>query len=145
MLNRKIAEVMTFPTCSVEPNTTIHRAAELMAEHGVGTLPVCDGSTVVGIITDRDITVRATALGATPDGWKCSDAMTVDVQTCRTDEACDEVLERMARMGIRRMPVVGDDGHLVGIVALGDLVHQDAARTGRALDRISEPKAAHRT
>jgi CBS domain-containing protein len=145
MLNRKIAEIMTFPPCSVETGTTLHRAAELMAEHGVGALPVCEGTQVIGMITDRDITVRATARGAAPDGWKCSDAMTTDVQTCRADESCEEVLNRMARLGIRRVPVLGEDGHLVGVVALGDLVHQDAARAGRALDRISEPKALHRT
>jgi len=145
MLNRKIAEVMTFPPCCVDPQTTIHRAAELMAEHGIGALPVCEDDRVVGMITDRDITIRATARGATPDGWRCIDAMSIEVHTCRSGEACDEVLERMARSGIRRMPVIGDDGHLMGMVALGDLVHQDAARAGRALDRICEPKASHRT
>jgi len=145
MLNRKIAEVMTFPPCSVEPQTTLHRAAELMAEHGIGSLPVCDANRLVGFITDRDITVRATSRGASPDSAVCADTMTTDVQTCRGDESCDDVLERMARLGVRRIPVVGDDGHLVGVVSLGDLVHQDAARAGRALDRISEEKAAHRT
>lgn len=137
-----ISEIMSRDITSVERGDTIRRAAELMDDLDVGALPVTDGQRLIGMVTDRDITVRATAAGMTPDEATVDDVMSEDICHCYEDQDTDEVLDDMRDLQVRRVPVVQRDTHaLIGIVSLGDLASEygDPARTGQALRDISSP------
>lgn len=136
---QKISEVMTRDPRTVTPKDTVRQAAQLMVELDVGVLPVCEGERLVGIVTDRDITVRATALGLAPDECPVGEVMTRDPQTVQADEDVEEVLQTMADSQVRRVPVTDKDGALLGIVSLGDLALEGEKGVKRALREISEP------
>ena len=140
----KIADVMTRDVRVIQPDRTVREAARLMDELNVGALPVCNGRRLIGMVTDRDITVRSTAAGLAPDQSYVREVMTEDVAWCRETDHVDQVVEEMSRLQVRRIPVVDSSMRLVGIVALGDLAtdsHEDAAR---ALTRISTPSEPDR-
>ena len=112
-----IQEVMTREVQRISPEETVRRAAQLMDEYNVGAIPVCDGDKLVGMITDRDITVRSTAAGQAPEQTRVGDVMSTDVRTCYQNQTVDEVLGQMGNVQIRRVPVVDQASHtLVGIV-----------------------------
>lgn len=123
-----VSEVMTRNVRFVSPQEDVQHAAQLMGELDVGALPVCEGDRVVGMVTDRDITLRSTATGKSPQQSRVEEVMSKDVRWCFEDQPLDEVMIQMADSQIRRVPVVThDDQHrLIGIVALGDV----ATRTG---------------
>lgn len=138
-----IQDVMTREVKSISPDETVRRAAELMNEFNVGSIPVCDGNKLVGMITDRDITIRSTAAGQNPGSTRVGDVMSTDVRTCYATQSVDEVLEEMGDVQIRRVPVVDQASHtLVGIVSLGDMALKHAASTDKALGEISAPSEA---
>jgi CBS domain-containing protein len=111
----------------------------------VGSIPVCDGSRLVGMITDRDITVRSTAAGQNPVSTRVGDVMSTDVRTCHSHQTVDEVLGQMADVQIRRVPVIDQATHtLIGIVSLGDMATKHSAGIDRALEEISEPSEPDR-
>jgi CBS domain-containing protein len=134
-----VSEVMTRDVRTIKPQETIQRAAQMMDELNVGVIPVCDGEKLVGMITDRDITVRATSAGSTPDSTRVEEVMTSDVRWCFDDQSVDEVMEQMADVQIRRIPVVNHDKKLVGIVALGDIATKAPADVEDTLQNISTP------
>ncbi|HYD95473.1 MAG TPA: CBS domain-containing protein [Noviherbaspirillum sp.] len=137
---QRIAEVMTRDVTSVSPNETVRRAAQLMDELNVGALPVCEGSKLVGIVTDRDITIRAVAAGQAPESAHVMDVMSGDVRCCFDDQTVDEVMQDMGDSQIRRVPVVDHDTReLIGIVSLGDLATKHSAQVDRTLEEISTP------
>ena len=109
------------------------------------SLPVCDGRRLRGMVTDRDITVRATAAGLPPDTTRVRDIMSDNVWWCFDDDDVDHIVELMSDHQIRRLPVVDRDKHLVGIVALGDLATDREGDASRALHRISTPSEPDRT
>jgi CBS domain-containing protein len=123
-----VSEVMTRNVQFVSPQETLQRAAQMMDDLNVGALPVCDGERLVGMVTDRDITVRASSAGIAPQDAVVDDVMSTDVRWCFEDQPLDEVMQQMSDTQIRRVPVVShDDAHkLIGIVSLGDI----ATRTG---------------
>lgn len=135
---RKISEVMTSNVKVVRPDDTVQNAARMMAELDVGAIPVCDGTRLQGMITDRDITIRATAEGRGGD-TKVRDVMTEDVVWCTAQDDTQEVLQRMGDAQVRRIPVVDQDKNLVGIVALGDLAIEEENNVDEALRDISMP------
>jgi CBS domain-containing protein len=135
---RKISEVMTTNVKVVRPDDTVQNAARMMADMDVGAIPVCDGDRLQGMITDRDITIRATAEGR-GGNTPVRDVMTSDVVWCSAEDDSQEVLNRMADAQIRRIPVVDQDRNLVGIVALGDLAIEDEENVDEALRDISMP------
>lgn len=135
---RKISEVMTTDVQVVRPDETVQDAARIMADLDVGAIPVCDGTRLQGMITDRDITIRATAEGRGGD-TPVRDVMTTDVVWCTEDDNTQDVLERMSDAQVRRIPVVDQDRNLVGIVALGDLAIEDEDNVDEALRDISMP------
>jgi CBS domain-containing protein len=135
---RKISELMTTDVKVVRPNETVQRAAKMMADLDVGAIPVCDGKRLQGMITDRDITIRAMANGRGAD-TPVSEVMTADVVWCTAEDDSQDVLNRMADQQIRRIPVVDKDRNLVGIVALGDLAIEDERNVDEALRDISMP------
>jgi CBS domain-containing protein len=146
-----VSEVMTRNVQFVTPQETVRRVAQMMDELNVGALPVCEGERLVGIVTDRDITVRGTSAGAVPDETVVDEVMSTDVRWCFEDQSLDEVMQQMADTQIRRVPVVThDEAHrLVGIVSLGDVVTKsDDMQTEdvrQMVEQVSSPSAPDRS
>ena len=128
----------------VRPDESLQRAAQVMDELNVGSLPVCDKSGLVGIITDRDITVRATAAGLAPGATSVSDVMTDNARWCTTEQSVSEAMAQMADVQIRRLPVLDAERRVVGIVSLGDLATRHSGHVAAALRRISDPSEPDR-
>ena len=135
----RAGEIMTRDPVTVRPDATLREAACLMDDLNIGALPVCDGRRLVGIITDRDITVRATADGMRPDTTSVRAVMTDDVCWCFEDDPVEAIERSMSRRQIRRMPVVDGRKRLVGMLALGDLAADRAGGTEETLRSISTP------
>jgi CBS domain-containing protein len=140
----RVADVMTRDVAVVRPDDAIRHAAQKMDELNVGVLPVCKGRRLVGMITDRDITVRATAAGRLPHEAKVEDAMSGDVRWCFEDASTAEVLDMMRQVQIRRVPVIDRDKNLVGLVTLGDLATEEVRGADIALRDISQPSRPDR-
>jgi CBS domain-containing protein len=138
----KISECMTQDVRLVAPDDTIERAAQIMGSADTGVLPVSDGQRLVGMITDRDIAIRGIAEGCGPSA-RVRDVMSREVKYCFDDAETDEVLDNMAQIQVRRMPVVDRDKRLVGIISLADLDRDAPRRTGHALRGITEPGGRH--
>ena len=141
---QKISDFMTRNVQVVRPDESLQRAAQVMDELNVGSLPVCDKSGLVGIITDRDITVRATAAGLAPGATTVSDVMTDNARWCTTEQSVSEAMEQMADVQIRRLPVLDAERQVVGIVSLGDLATRHSGHVAAALRRISDPSMPDR-
>jgi CBS domain-containing protein len=136
----KVKEVMTRGVEVIHPEATVKEAAEKMKKLDVGPLPVCDNDRLLGMLTDRDVTLRATAEGRDPAQLKVSDVMTPGVEYCFEDDDVREAAKHMETKQIRRLPVLNRDKRLVGIVSLGDMaVDGDEKLAGKALKGISEP------
>jgi CBS domain-containing protein len=141
-----IQDVMTRDVRTLSPQDNVRQAAQLMDELNVGAIPVCDGDKLVGMITDRDITVRSTAAGQPPEQTRVGDVMSTDVRTCTTNQTVDEVLGKMGDVQIRRVPVLDEQSHrMVGIVSLGDMATKHSAGIDHALDEISSPSEPDRS
>ena len=140
----KVKEAMTRDVRLVKPDQPISEAAKLMAELDIGALPVEESDRLVGIITDRDIAVRAVAAGRGPD-TPVSEVMSREIKYCYEDQSIDEVTQNMGELRIRRLPVLTRDKRLVGILSLGDLAIDEGARdeAGEALGGISRPGGQH--
>lgn len=134
------SDVMTRDIVVVRPDDTLEHAARLMALADAGSLPVGENDRLVGMITDRDIAVRAVSKGKHPETTIVGDVMTPEVKYCFEDEDAGRITDNMAELQLRRLPVVNRDKRLVGIVSLGDLatVH-DPVRAGEALGDIAQP------
>src|SRR5262245_38446969 len=132
----KIRNVMTRDVAVVHPSTTIEEAADLMKTLDVGPLPVCDGERLLGMLTDRDITVRATAAGRSPATTLVSDVMTPDVLCVYEDQDVEEAARVMKQQQVRRVLVLDHDQHLVGIASMADLASDagDAMLTGEVVN-----------
>ncbi len=137
----RVGQVMTRHVEAIGPDATIHEAAEKMRALDVGPLPVVEGKRVVGMITDRDITVRLTAEGRDPVTARVRDAMTREVIGCKEDDDVAEAARLMEEHQIRRLLVLGRDQELLGILSLGDIAITtgDDRLAGETLERISEP------
>ena len=136
----KLRDVMTRHVEVVRPDSTVKEAAQKMKQIDVGSIPVCEGDRMIGIITDRDIAIRLVAAGRDAN-TRVSDCMTSEVVCCRADEDIKEAARLMEDKQIRRLAIVDDDLRLVGIVSLGDLATDtgDSKLAGEALEKISEP------
>lgn len=142
---KPIAEVMTRDVTVIEPDADVRRAAQLMRDLDVGALPVCQGKQLLGMITDRDITIRATAEGLLPADARVADVMSKDAAWCFDDQSVGAVLQQMGDLQIRRMPVVSrHNNQLVGMVSLGDLAVRQAASVDSTLEDVSRPMAPQR-
>jgi CBS domain-containing protein len=140
----QVGELMTRNVPILCPDDSLRVAAYKMDEFNVGALPVCDGERLIGIVSDRDITVRCTSIGASPDQTPVTEAMTEDVCWCFVDDPVEEVERVMAKRHVRRMPVVDRDEHLVGMVSLGDLATREVPGSGETLRTISAPSRSDR-
>jgi CBS domain-containing protein len=134
---------MTRDVRLASPDQTIGEAAMIMAEIDAGALPVGDGDRLVGMLTDRDIAVRAVAQGKGPD-TRVRDVMSSEIKYCFNDDDVDEVIENMGDIKVRRLVVLNRDKRMVGIVSLGDLAKDGpTAQTAAALNQICRPGGDH--
>jgi CBS domain-containing protein len=142
----QIKEVMTTGVEVVRPDDTLQEAARRMKSIDVGPLPVCDGDRLLGMITDRDIIIRATAEGRDPKVTRVKDAMTPGVVYVFEDQDVEEAASLMKERQIRRLVVLDRDKRLVGILSLGDIAAdiQDEELSGEVLERVSEPSEPFR-
>ena len=143
----RVNEVMTKGAECTRPDATLQEAAGRMKSLNVGVLPVCgDNDRLVGMLTDRDVTVRSTAAGADPEAARVRDVMTPDVVYCFDDQDVAEAARLMKEKQIRRLVVLNRDKRLVGIVSLGDLAVDtgDEELAGATLEAISEPAEPRR-
>ena len=135
----KISDIMSRDVQVARPEDTLRDAAETMARIDAGSLPVCDGRRLLGIVTDRDIVVRGLAKGLGADSG-VTQVMTEGVEYCFEDDDLVEVSDKMAASQIRRIPVVDRDKNLVGIVSLGDVAREARpAESGDVLEEVSQP------
>jgi len=135
------------PTC-VTPDTTLVDAARLMKDENVGIIPVVDSSDsrrLLGVITDRDIAIRAVAEGRDGTTTSVGHVMTSDVRTSSVTDSVNDVMELMGREQVRRVPIVDDRGALVGIVSQADIVLEakDDKRAEKTVEKISQPTGKH--
>jgi CBS domain-containing protein len=122
-MSMKVHEAMGRDVHVVRPGETIRNAAVIMSDFDIGMLPVTEGDRLVGVITDRDMTIRAISRGKGPDTL-VRDVMSAEVDYCFEDEDTDHAARTMAHQQVRRLPVVSRDRRLVGILSLGDLTLQ---------------------
>ncbi|MBS1189792.1 MAG: hypothetical protein H6R10_1584 [Rhodocyclaceae bacterium] len=139
----QVREAMTRDVRIANPDQSIHDVARIMAECDVGALPVGERDRLVGIITDRDIAVRAVAEGKSPDATKVRDVMSRSVKYCFEDEDVSQVAQNMGSIQVHRLPVLNHDKRLVGIVALADIANCEGADTaGQAVCGIASTGSA---
>lgn len=134
-----VSEIMTTDVQLVGPETTLQHAAQLMDQLNVGSLPVCAGTRLLGMVTDRDITVRGTAAGLEPAKACVSDVMSEGVYWCTEDQDTEEVMRTMGLEQVRRLPVINVDRKLVGIVSIGDIATKAPGPVDEAVREISTP------
>lgn len=142
----RVSDFMTPDPACCTPETTVREAAVMMREHDCGAIPVVDDKekrALVGMVTDRDIAVRGVAEGRGPD-TPVGDLMSVEPVAADPDDEIETVREVMIREKIRRVPVIGKDRKLLGIIAQADLARDEAAASdrevGRIVEAISEPE-----
>jgi CBS domain-containing protein len=134
----QIRELMTVKPRTVKTGDSVIEAAKLMKGEDAGIAPIVDGDRLVGVVTDRDIAIRVVAEGRDPQSTKVEEIASQNVVTVDPQQELDEALRLMAQHQVRRLPVVEEDGRLVGIVAQADVArHADAQRTGEVVEDIS--------
>ena len=147
----KARDIMTQNPACITPESTARQAAKLMEEHDVGSLPVVESGNsqqLIGVVTDRDLALRIVGRGASVD-TPVREVMSLNVHTCRPDESLDEIEKAMARYQVRRIPIVDENDHVIGMVAQADLARElravGAKDLGKVLEKISEPSAVFTT
>jgi len=134
-----ISAVMTRDVKVASPEDTLQKAAQLMESNDFGLLPIGENDRLVGMLSDRDITVRAVARGLAPNRCKVRDVMSCEVKYVYDDETIEDAARNMSELQVRRLPVLSRDKRLVGIVSLGDLALMQPEPAGDALTMISQP------
>ena len=137
----KLSSIMSGGIETIPPQASLAEAAKKMASQDIGSLPVCaEPRRVVGIITDRDITVRAVARGMDPNRTRVEEVMTRDVLSCSSDAEVEHACELMEKRQVRRLLVTAQDDTPVGIVSLGDIaLCLRESQSGGVLKKVSEP------
>ena len=139
----QVSEVMTHEVLITSPEQSIQTAARLMGDIDAGVLPVGEDDRLVGMITDRDIAIRAVAEGKDPQ-TKVRDIMSAEVMYCFEEDDVNDVAAIMSEQRVRRLPVVNRDKRLVGIVSLGDLAGSDEIdATSEAIEGVTQPGGPH--
>jgi CBS domain-containing protein len=142
----QLKEIMTHEVEVISPEATLQDAAKKMQRFDIGPLPVCDGERLVGMLTDRDITVRAVAEGSDPTTTTVRQVMTSELVYGFEDQDIQDGTRLMEQYQIRRLPVLNRDKRLVGIVSLGDLAVSPGNQplAGEVLEQVSEPAEPRR-
>jgi CBS domain-containing protein len=138
-MGKSIRDAMTTNPRNVETSTPITEAAKLLKSENVGSLPVTEGDRLVGMVTDRDIVVRVVAEGKDVQSATVGEIASRDLVTIDPQQDLDEALRLMAKHQVRRLPVVEEDGRLVGILAQADVAQQGQdSKTGQMVQEISD-------
>jgi CBS domain-containing protein len=141
----RVSEAMTREVRVASPGQSIREVARIMDEINAGAMPVGDNDRLVGMITDRDIAIRAVALGKGPD-TPVRDVMTTEqVLYCYEDEELDHVAKNMGSEQVRRLPVVNREKRLVGIVSFGDVAQKETRAATKAAKGVTKPGGQHAT
>jgi CBS domain-containing protein len=144
----KAQDIMSRNPSCVTPETPLVEAARIMKADNIGVVPVVDNSDakrLVGVLTDRDIAVRAVAEGRDGATTSVGHIMTSEVRTSRPDTSVDDIMDLMGREQVRRIPIVDDRGILVGIIAQADIVLEarDNMKAEKTVEQISQPSGKH--
>jgi CBS domain-containing protein len=136
----RISEIMSRDVQLANPSQTLQEAARMMADLDVGAIPVAENDRLVGMLTDRDIAVRAVAQGKNPAQCKVGECMSSEIKYVFDDETTDDLARNMSTLQVRRLPVLNREKRLVGIVSLGDLATARGAaeETKEAISGVSE-------
>jgi CBS domain-containing protein len=135
----KVSDVMSGRPFCVSPDTPVSEAAEVMEREDIGAIPVLDGEQLTGVITDRDIVIRAIAKGKDPRGMPVREIWTRDVITVTPDAKLSDAMKLMASHQVRRLPVVDDENRLVGVVAQADVaLEANEKASGEMVEEISK-------
>jgi CBS domain-containing protein len=135
----KVSEAMTPQVDIIDPNAAVRDAARRMRDDNVGALPVGENDRLIGMVTDRDIVVRAVAENRLGGTTSVRDVMSEHIYYCFEDDDLERAAEIMAEHQVRRLPVLNRQKRLVGIVALADLARQPAEAAHQALEGVSQP------
>ena len=145
-MGAKVGDVMTGRPRAVTPETPLTEVAQMMETEDVGSIPVVDNDRLVGIVTDRDIVVRAIAKGKDPKGMPASAVSTRELVTVRPEDDLSDALELMVRHQVRRLAVMGEDERLVGMVSQADVAREAKEKdTGEVVQSISREPQGPRT
>lgn len=138
-MGKSIKDSMTSNPCSIDVDKTVAYAAKMMKDEDVGLAPIVEGDKLVGTLTDRDIVTRVVAEGRDPQSTNVREVASSDIVTVDPQQELSEALRLMAEHQVRRLPVVEEDGRLVGVLAQADVAeHAEASQTGRMVEEISE-------
>lgn len=139
-MGKSVKQVMTSNPATVEADASVTEAGRIMRDQDTGIVPVIEDGRLVGTVTDRDIVVRVLAAGRDPQSTSVQEVASTDIVTVDPQQELDEALRLMARHQVRRLPVVEEEGRLVGIVSQADVARQaDDKRTGELVEEISRP------
>jgi CBS domain-containing protein len=138
-MGHSIKDVMTSDPCSIDAGKSVAYAAKMMRDEDVGLAPIVEGDKLIGMLTDRDIAIRVVAEGQDPDQVTVREVASKQVVTIDPQQDLDEALRIMAKHQVRRLPVVEEDGRLVGVVAQADVAREgDDKETGQLVEEISK-------
>jgi CBS domain-containing protein len=138
-MTQTIRDVMTSNPCTIDADKSVAYAAKMMRDEDVGLAPIVEGDKLIGMLTDRDIATRVVAEGRSPDQVKVRDVASKQLVTIDPQQDLDEALRMMAKHQVRRLPVVEEDGRLVGVVAQADIAREgDDSQTGQLVEKISQ-------
>jgi CBS domain-containing protein len=138
-MGQSIRDLMTANPCSVDADKSVAYAAKMMRDEDVGLAPIVEGDKLVGTVTDRDIAIRVVAEGKDPEQVTVREAASTNLVTIDPQQDLDEALRLMAQHQVRRLPVVEEDGRLVGVVAQADVARMgDDRQTGAVVQEISD-------
>jgi CBS domain-containing protein len=134
-----IRDLMTENPCAVDAEKSVAYAAKMMRDEDVGLAPIVEGNKLIGTLTDRDVAIRVVAEGKDPEQTTVREVASTNVVTIDPQQDLDEALRLMAKHQVRRLPVVEEDGRLVGVVAQADVAREgDTAKTGEVVQEISQ-------
>jgi CBS domain-containing protein len=138
-MGKIIRDVMTSNPCTIDADKDIAYAAKMLKDEDVGIAPVVEGDQLIGVLTDRDIAIKVVAEGKDPNSTTVREIASTNVVTVDPQQDLDEALRLMAQHQIRRLPVVEEDGKIVGILAQADVaLSGDDAKTGEVVEQISK-------
>jgi CBS domain-containing protein len=138
----RVSEVMTRDVCVCSPGQTLRDCAEAMARNDIGVLPVAENNLLIGMVTDRDIAIRAVAAGKGPDS-PVRDVSSKEVLYCFEDQDLEHVAKAMGRAKVRRVPVLTRDDRVAGILSLGDVALRTPDIAGSAVGDVSKRGGPH--
>jgi CBS domain-containing protein len=138
-MGQNIRDIMTANPSTIEPDQSVVEAAKIMKQQDAGVVPVTENGRLTGMVTDRDIAIRVVAEGKDPQSTKVREVASKNLVTIDPQQDLDEALHLMAKHQVRRLPVVEEDGQLVGVVAQADVAREgDDTKTGQVVEEISQ-------